>query len=909
MNRLITTGVMTTLFFWCVVTVHAANDLIAAGEELQEQFGEDAFKNASTARWQQVFFDPGTSDWQKLWFLDGEVGQVRNGPDGMKLTAGPEFRNDAHHMVLWTRDQFSGDLKIEFDYTRLDNETRCVNILYIQATGSGEGQYAQDISEWNTLRRVPSMKMYYNHMHAYHISYAAFPNNDDTTGYIRARRYLPGASGLKGTDLKPDYYPEGLFETGVPHKITVIKKARALSMRIENAEQTYYCRMTNPDLPAIDEGRVGLRHMFTRSSRYKNFRISTSQPVKHAAHESLVKKTHLASIETRDRVLRKTITKDSSWPGGAWGDTLWSLAALYLNQKVESANSRLLNRANDYIALHRANRKISDFKPEQASETPWAYFAITDYVRILYLFHANSVHFPGRLTTETEAAMKEALWFWVKSESKVSDASLDNLLVLLGTENHDLNRRPNHYLISSILKDDPAFRERLLDDGHTAAEHAEAYTAFFREWPRKRAATGLWFEVGSNTYQKYSWPAMFNLHELAADPTIRERFGLLLDLAFIEEAQISVRGRRGGGRSRAEYGRNAFESYKNLLYAPDNQPAGSSHSSVIETSRYQLPAAAILLREREFPADEPFVIRNRVLGELEPSRPEDGKNNRFATDSALVNYAWRTPHYLLGSTLQNPVLTLPSSESEKPALKYGGISRQKRWCGMLFDDPESREVCAVYPVIEQTRGGRPQHSHWSVQHRNVIILQRIAPETKRRMGSYSTGAISVRFHGKELQKIEEDGWIFTSNRKAFLGVKFLDGRYEWDDEGKQASPADFDHATDASRILFHAGDATTHSTFEKFRSAVLASRLAVSPEKVEYQFGPAATRIVATVFDVDHTSAFTLPTVDGRPIDLRPATTWQSPYLNGDFGSDKVSITVGPVKQVLDFSRDTISNR
>jgi len=241
---------------------------------------EDAFEEASAAKWQEVFSDPGTGGWKERWFLDGEVGKVKSGPNGMELTAGPEFKNDAHHMVLWTRESFSGDLKIEYDYTRLDDETRCVNILYIQATGSGEGRHVKDISKWNELRRVPAMRMYFDHMHAYHISYAAFPNNEDATSYIRARRYMPEASGLKGTNLEPDYYPRGLFKKGVPHKITVIKKARELFMRIENAEQTYYCRMTNPDLPPILEGRVGLRHMFTRSSRYKNFRISTALPDK-----------------------------------------------------------------------------------------------------------------------------------------------------------------------------------------------------------------------------------------------------------------------------------------------------------------------------------------------------------------------------------------------------------------------------------------------------------------------------------------------------------------------------------------------------------------------------------------------------------------------------------------------------
>jgi len=248
-----------------------------AEREITASRDKQAFELADKGRWKSVFSDTCTEGWQENWFLDGEVGTVTNGPDGMVLTAGPEFKNDAHHMVLWTKDVFEGDLKIEYDYTRLDEETRCVNILYIQATGSGEAPFVKDITQWNELRRVPAMRMYFDHMHTYHISYAAFPNDDDTTSYIRARRYMPNATGLEGSDLEPDYFPEGLFQKGVPHKITVLKKDRDIFMRIENPEQIYYCHMSNPDLPAIMEGRVGLRHMFTRSARYKNIRISTSR--------------------------------------------------------------------------------------------------------------------------------------------------------------------------------------------------------------------------------------------------------------------------------------------------------------------------------------------------------------------------------------------------------------------------------------------------------------------------------------------------------------------------------------------------------------------------------------------------------------------------------------------------------
>ena len=615
--------------------------------------------------------------------------------------------------------------------------------------------------------------------------------------------------------------------------------------------------------------------------------------------DALVAETHKVSLKLREETLRKTIVKDTCWPQGIWGDNLWTLAALYLNEKVDIANARLLKQANDFIDMNRKGGGTAAPTPEKPGNAPWTFFSITDYVRTLCLFHVKSTHFPGRLKPETEAAMKEALWLWVSKESRLADAGLDDLFLLLGTENHDLNKRPGYYLVTALLKDDPAYCARKLADGHTVAEHANAYTTFFREWPASRAKAGLWAEVGSNGYQKYSWPALFNLHELAPDPLIRKRFGLLLDLAFIEEEQISVRGRRGGGRSRAYSGANAFESYKNLLYASEGQPAGSSHSRVIETSRYQLPAEAIYLRKQTFPAAKSFVIRNRVLGELAPGAEGE---HRLAADSALVNMAYRTPHYLLGSTLQDPSLAMVDPTTSNKVLKYTGISRQNRACGMLFDDPATNEICAVYPVIGHGGGGRPQHSFWSVQHENVLILQRIAPLGLTTIGSYHTDAISIGFEGKSLKKVEEGGWIFASNGKAFVGVKFLDGGHVWDEKRALATPANFVKGTDMSRILLHAGDIASHGSFDAFKADVLACCLSVTPDKVDYQFGPATNHLEVVRYDAKAIERFTLPLINGKPVDLRPAKTFQSPYLNGDFGSDKISVSVGPVTRVLDFS-------
>ena len=244
--------------------------------EIEKLSEKELFERADANSWESVFFDAGTGDWTERWFLDGEIAQVSNSAEGMTLTAGPEVLNDAHHMVLWTKDVFAGDVKIEYEYTRLDDQTNFVNILYIQATGSGEEPYVDDIIEWNELRRVPAMRMYFDHMHTYHISYAAFPNNEDTTSYVRGRRYMPNRTGLEGTALEPDYYPQGLFKPGVPHQITVIKKSRDLSMRVENPDGIQYFHTGNPNLPEITHGRIGLRHMFTRVARYRNLRISVS---------------------------------------------------------------------------------------------------------------------------------------------------------------------------------------------------------------------------------------------------------------------------------------------------------------------------------------------------------------------------------------------------------------------------------------------------------------------------------------------------------------------------------------------------------------------------------------------------------------------------------------------------------
>jgi hypothetical protein len=238
---------------------------------------EETFEKLQKLDWEQTFFDTGTADWSEKWLLDGLKARVYNSPLGMEFYAGPVPAEDSSHSVLWTRRSFSGDVKIEYDYTRLDAATKYVNIIYIQATGSGQGDFSREIFEWSAMRRIPAMRMYFNHMNTYHISYAAYGNTDEPgkLDYIRARRYMPETGeGLKGTDLAPDYFDSGLFQPGVKHHITIIKEGNDLYMEIIGPGKKMLCHWKNTSLPPIENGRIGLRHMASRNARYKNFRVS-----------------------------------------------------------------------------------------------------------------------------------------------------------------------------------------------------------------------------------------------------------------------------------------------------------------------------------------------------------------------------------------------------------------------------------------------------------------------------------------------------------------------------------------------------------------------------------------------------------------------------------------------------------
>ena len=225
--------------------------------------------------WEIVFSDPGVGDWKDHWFVEGLKATVDYDEEGLVFTSGPVPMEQASHAVLWTKQSFEGDIRIEYDYTRLDSMTAstAVNILYIQATGLGTDESPTDIYLSTEQREVPWMKSYFLNMNALHVSYATTgPKRAD---YVAARRYpaKDQESFMNGTMIQPIYEDIHLFEPGETYHVTATKEGNRLTFTAERDGKTNTFEWDTSAFPPVTEGRVGFRHMWARSSRYQNVRV------------------------------------------------------------------------------------------------------------------------------------------------------------------------------------------------------------------------------------------------------------------------------------------------------------------------------------------------------------------------------------------------------------------------------------------------------------------------------------------------------------------------------------------------------------------------------------------------------------------------------------------------------------
>jgi hypothetical protein len=235
-----------------------------------------------------LFEDSMQANWEESWFLDGKRAKLEHKNGGLEFIATPSNVDknvdretfDAHHAVLWTKQEFEGDIRISYTYTTLPDST-WTNLIYIQARGIGEGPYTEDITEWNEDREVAVMSDYFNYMDLMSIS---------LRNGIRLRRY-PTVNYETG-----ERYPEsGLIAPMVEHE--GLPKGRELYFEVEKRRESLQLLIQDvetgkaivdytwslEDVPGdrdpkyIENGRIGIRLMGGHMLHFKNFNVERLQ--------------------------------------------------------------------------------------------------------------------------------------------------------------------------------------------------------------------------------------------------------------------------------------------------------------------------------------------------------------------------------------------------------------------------------------------------------------------------------------------------------------------------------------------------------------------------------------------------------------------------------------------------------
>ncbi len=403
-----------------------------------------------------------------------------------------------------------------------------------------------------------------------------------------------------------------------------------------------------------------------------DLKLAFREGVDPAKLDALVVETRKRSIEMRAQGLKEELAIDPAKLKMPYLGS-WINAALYQGNQANEANALLRNHLKETPPA--GEKKDAPSKETPASnpkagkkteaKAPSANLLAMQQlndggfgIRMLAMFGRDG-KYPGRLEADVEAGLKARAWKFVCEHLDVS-----NILPLewkrqWGTENHDFRRKPWVYFALSALRKDPAYVGKSVG-GHTVEEWFGLMNDFMKQYLKDRVLVGMWIEPGGH-YAHHTFDGMIDLYEAAPDPEVRQRAKMFLDLALIEDEQISVNGLRGGAKSRNGPLSTETSKFKDLVFG--DKPG-------LLLSDYQAPPIAVALRNAKG-AVEPYHICNRVPGEITPDKNSPDKNE-YAHNSHLVSYAYRTPGYLLGIALQNP------------NLHYSPISDQQRCSSVIF---------------------------------------------------------------------------------------------------------------------------------------------------------------------------------------------------------------------------------
>lgn len=577
----------------------------------------------------------------------------------------------------------------------------------------------------------------------------------------------------------------------------------------------------------------------------------------------------------------------------------FALSALWLNRMTEEGNDRLRQAYGDILKSD-AENPSEVMTPNLAYSQKWGNMRL--WLRIYYLFNSESSHKPGRLAPDVEEKMRDLFWNFAQMRMpplRRTDPDCDWLI--MNSENHDIMDYGNSFLALQAIRNHPDYRDRKLEDGHTLGEHVTAWTEYYRRYCDSRADSGLFAEI-SPTYGKWFLPELINICDFADDPVLRKKMELLIHLTCADWAIDQLGGIRGGGKTRSypdHYStRGGSDSWSDMMRVfldqngdwEKNYYMNTLHPYyyILGTAGYEMPDLVMELAlddeargEYEYTSLRPARLAKPPAWEKVKAEEYREWNGVWGTalaywmdgrDPRAVRYSYCTPDYIMGSWF------------EDPDAEYAGIHTQNRWQGVVFSTGPNARVYPDCPVLQKKANYR---QHQAVQYKNVLVVQK-----NRR--SKDAGGMRVGFaDGMKSRVVERDGWFFLKEGSAYLAVHT--DKAEWADGNCLASEDEF------LPIVFVAGREAEHPTMDDFTAYVSSISLTTREETLICSFRDPSGGEVSLGMDIGKQPS--IPTVNGKPVNLKPKRVFDSPFLESERGSGVVTIRRADWKLELDFGK------
>ena len=557
----------------------------------------------------------------------------------------------------------------------------------------------------------------------------------------------------------------------------------------------------------------------------------------------------------------------------AWCYMDKALSNLYINQNLTEANEAVIDACDYFLA-----NDLGQF-----------FWGADLFLRIYELFNSDSMYFPGRLSSEAEAAMCNVFWQCAKTQSKVANAQISTW-ELYGSENRDAMELTGWWGATKVLRNVSPYNTYTLDDGYTAEQHYQVWTNYLKEYFPERAKRGVMVEIASG-YSPYTLQLWYNCFDFAEDAELRDLAKGALDLWWADWAQEQINSVRGGGKARLYQGNALLASADSCSamawYYFGIGNAGSRHPNVmcLATSEYRLPLVVMDIA-LDVSGRGNYECSSRRLGlYLEGHTPDNDSTTLdyfIEPDGGILKYSYCTPDFIIGTLMLE----------KRPNDDWAGISSQNRWIGAIFaDNLNSR----IVPQCEGLVNGKTYNQYWTAQNKGTLIVQKIEDGLSKQTGNmrvyFSDDLIGV--------KTESNGWVFINGPSAYAAVRPAWGGYTW---GKENEEAEIDNwmmfNDELAPVIIDVVQASDYADFTAFQTDVLNNSFIVyTNDKIVYE------GLQGSGTFTFYTNSNQLPEIDDTPINLKPDHTFESPFINEDWESGLVTISKDNRSLELDFRR------